>query len=71
MTIYSTPFDIETKQPTGPSTDSGFGSIDEAVAILGEGYLSRGKRSVTYPGVFLSEYVLTASSRQVKLPADS
>lgn len=69
--IYSTPFDPRTKQPLGPSTDSGFGSIDEAVAILGEGYLSRGKRSVTYPGVFLSDYVLTASSRQVKLPADS
>lgn len=71
MTIYSTPFDSDTKQPTGPSTDSGFGSIDEAVAILGDNYLSRGVRSVTYHGVMLTDYVLTASSRQVKLPADS
>ena len=71
MTIHSTPFDPDTKQPTGPSTDSGFGSIDEAVEILGDGYLSRGKRSVTYLGVFLSDYVLTGPSRQVKLPTDS
>lgn len=71
MTLFLTPFDSDTEQPTGPSSDSGFGSIDEAVAVLGDGYLSRGKRSVTYPGVFISDYMLTSSSRQVKLPADS
>lgn len=71
MPTYLTPFDNDTKQPTGPSSDSGFSSIDEAIEVLGEGYLSRGKRSVTYPGVFISDYVLTSSSRQVKLPADS
>lgn len=71
MTIYMTLFHPNTHEPAGPSSDSGFGSIDEAVAVLGDGYLSRGKRSVTYPGVFISDYVLTSSSRQVKLPADS
>lgn len=71
MTLFLTPFDSDTKQPTGPSSDSGFGSINEAVAVLGDAYLSRGKRSVTYPGVFISDYVLTPPSRQVKLPADS
>lgn len=71
MPIYMTHFDPVTKLPTSGSIDSGFGSIDEAVAVLGDNYLSRGVRSVTYPGVMLTDYVLTASSRQVKLPADS
>lgn len=36
MTIYVTPFDDGTKQCTGPSTDSGFASLDEVAAVMGE-----------------------------------
>lgn len=36
MTIYATPFRVNTKQCTGPSADSGFTDIDSVIATMGE-----------------------------------
>lgn len=36
MTIYATPFTDEPRECTGPSTDSGFQSLDEVVEAMGE-----------------------------------
>lgn len=36
MTIYATPFKASTKETTGPSTDSGFQSLDDVVTAMGE-----------------------------------
>lgn len=49
-TIYATPFLASTKETTGPSVDSGFGSIDEVVTMLGKNHLwiHQHKRMVTY-----------------------
>lgn len=57
--IYLTPFNPETMQATGPSVDSGFASIDAAVAMLGPTFVRRSGRCATYPGgVFLSDFVV-------------
>ena len=49
--IYATPFKASTKETTGPSTDSGFESLDAVVKSMGSEYVSRGKRMVIYgPG---------------------
>lgn len=57
-TIYCTPFDDETKQSTGPSTDSGFTSIAEVLESMGCEFLSCSDRAVVYPGLMFSDYVL-------------
>lgn len=50
MTIYATPFKAGTKETTGPSTDSGFQSLDDVVTAMGEP-LKRYKSMVIYgPG---------------------
>lgn len=50
-TIYATPFNASDKQATGPSTDSGFTSIDDVVTLMGEPDVYRSKRMVIYgPG---------------------
>lgn len=36
MTIYATPYDGETLQTTGLSTDSGFDTLDQVAQALGE-----------------------------------
>lgn len=48
MTIYVTPFKNSTKQCSGPSTDSGFDSIDAVVEALGDNFVYRGKAQVIY-----------------------
>lgn len=49
--IYATPFNASDKQATGPSTDSGFTSIDAVVAIMGDPDIYRSKRMAIYgPG---------------------
>lgn len=51
MTIFATPFKASDKQTTGPSTDSGFASIDAVVAIMGDPDIYRSKRMAVYgPG---------------------
>lgn len=35
MTIYATPYNPTTKEATGPSTDSGFESLDQVVCMIG------------------------------------
>ena len=57
-TIYCTPFDDETKQSTGPSTDSGFTTISEVVDAMGGEWLTCSDRAVVYPGLMFSDYVL-------------
>lgn len=58
MTIYATPFDNDTKDSTGPSTDSGMTSIDQVVELMGPDWLTCSQRAVVYPGVMFSDYVL-------------
>lgn len=58
MTIYSTPFDSTTYQATGPSADSGFTSIAEAVENMGSDYTTCSERAVIYPGIMFSDYPL-------------
>lgn len=48
MTIYVTPFTDEPRECTGPSTDSGFESLDAVVAAMGENYVSRSPAMVIY-----------------------
>lgn len=55
MTIYSTPFDPETKQATAPSVDSGFSDLGEALACMGEP-ISASQRTVIYPGLAFTDY---------------
>lgn len=43
--IYSTNYDDD---HVGASVDSGLTSIDQAIALMGDGYLSRGKPWVVY-----------------------
>lgn len=51
MTIYVTPFKASTKETTGPSTDSGFDSLEDVVAVMGEPDVSRGRNMLIYgPG---------------------
>ena len=61
MTIYVTPFSNSTKQTTGPSADSGFASIADVVAALGEPVAPARARTAIYgPGeerVIFSDYV--------------
>lgn len=47
--IYITPFDTTTKEATDASTDSGFASLADARAVMGEP-LHAGKRWMTYDG---------------------
>lgn len=54
--IYATPYDDETKQATGPSTDSGFTTIAEVVEAMGPEWLTCSGRAVVYPGVMFSDY---------------
>lgn len=59
-TIYATPFKASTKETTGPSTDSGFASLDDVVTAMG-GPLFQYKRMVIYgPGedrVVFSDFI--------------
>lgn len=48
MTIYVTPFNGTTKETTGPSTDSGFESIDAVVEVMGDNFVHRGPAMVIY-----------------------
>lgn len=63
MTIYATPYNQATKQTTGPSTDSGFESLDQVVGMMGNpmhrsprwlAYGSMGDEAVAY-----SEFVFS------------
>lgn len=57
--IYATPYDTATLRCTGPSTDSGFSSLDEVPMLLGEPEM-RHPRMLTYAeaGVAYSDFVL-------------
>lgn len=47
--IYATPFRNSDKKTTGPSTDSGFASLDDVVAAMGRADLIRlSKRMAIY-----------------------
>jgi hypothetical protein len=56
MTIYATPWD---KVDKGKSVDSGFTTLDEAVATVGDNYIYRCARYVTYDGVCFSDFSFT------------
>lgn len=48
MTIYATPFRGGTKETTGPSTDSGFKTLDQVRAAMPERPRFRSDRMVVY-----------------------
>lgn len=50
MIIYTTPFKASTLQPTAPSTDSGFTSINQVVELMGPDHVSKRDRVVIYGG---------------------
>lgn len=55
--IYLTTFDPVTKRGNAASTDSGFPTLDDVRAVLGDGWLSSSGRVVIYPGgVAFSDY---------------
>lgn len=61
MTIYVTPFRRDTKQATADSADSGFSSIDEAVAAMGQAPVSHSSAMAVFhtgdnDGLFYSRY---------------
>lgn len=57
MTIYITLFDPVTKRGTSASTDSGFATLDEVAACMGDAWATRSGRLIVYPeGVAFSNY---------------
>lgn len=60
MTVYLTPYDPKTLKTTGPSTDSGFESVDQAVECLGPDWATCSDRAAFYPaqGLAVTDYVL-------------
>lgn len=66
MTIFVTPFDNSTKKCSGPSTDSGFDSLDDVAFAMGEPDVPRSKRTLIYgledDSVVFSDFVLCVES---------
>ena len=62
MIIYVTPFDDE-RRATAPSTDSGFETIGDVVAVMGDEHLSRCSGYVIYPGVMFSVFEVQLTPR--------
>lgn len=60
MTVYFTPYDPDTLKTTGPSTDSGFQTVAEAVQCLGTDWATCSNRAAFYPaaGLAVTDYVL-------------
>jgi len=56
--IYMTPFDPATKECTGGSEDSGFQTIADAVAVMGDP-IRRGLSLAIYPGVVFSRVMFS------------
>lgn len=51
MTIYATPFRASDLQTTGPSTDSGFESLDQVIELMGDEHIVQTPRLIVYgPG---------------------
>lgn len=50
--IYATPFDPNTRHPTGHSTDSGFATLEQVVETLGPP-VKQTDALVIYPGAVL------------------
>ena len=46
--LRATPYKLSTKEVTQPSAQTPWHSVEEAVAVLGGDYISRGQRSVIY-----------------------
>ena len=57
--IYATPYDPATLRCTGPSTDSGFSTLDEVPMLLGEPATTH-RHMMTYPdsGVAYTDFPL-------------
>jgi hypothetical protein len=73
MTIYATPFKNRTKKTTGPSTDSGFESLDQVVAMMGEP-LKTTRQMVIYGDmtdrIVYSTFVFTLSTHGLRTVDD-
>ena len=65
-TVYSTPYPA-TVANGNPSVDSGFRSVDDVVAALGDGYTRKQSNLVIYPGVVFS-YLLLRIDTKVNNP---
>ena len=59
MPIFLTNFEPTPERlPVGDSVDSGFDSLDDVVALMGEP-VARGKRYVAYADQYYSDYTIT------------
>ena len=52
MTIYATPFDAETRKPTGHSANSGFVTLEQVVETMGPPVKQTDALAI-YPGAVL------------------
>lgn len=56
--IYITPFDMDTKVCTAPSSPAGFDTLAEAIEALGPPLRYSGQRTAIYDGVAVTDYPL-------------
>lgn len=70
MTVYATPFNNSTKLCTEGSKDSGFASLDEVYAFLGEPSVPRSKSMLIYgpeeDRVVFSNFVFCVDEKGIK-----
>ncbi len=71
-TIYATPFTNSNKAATGPSTDSGFESVNQVVEMIGAP-VATSKRTLVYgeseDRIIYSDFVVCNGVRAIDGPA--
>ena len=67
--IYITPFDPATLRASAPSSDSGFRTLADVAAVMGDGWQTCSDRLIVYPGVAFSDYpfLLTDGSAEANM----
>ncbi len=63
MTIFVTNFDPNDLDNPGPSTDSGFQSLEQVIELVGSDYRTKSERTVVYEGVVFSDFVFSIDGR--------
>lgn len=62
MVIYQTPFDPATRQCTGVSVMTSHNSLTSVMFSRGDQPLHAGKRTLVYPGVCFTDWVLNVDA---------
>lgn len=65
--IYATPFNPETRKQTGVSTVTGLKTLDRVEELVGNGWLRRGSRAITYAGIIFSDYPFETDESKLDL----